>query len=66
MEGIGVPPNYIVRLKQEEAAMRKSLLRMYYTQKTGFLPSAYFFVQSIVVLLLGMLVFVKIEPCTRR
>lgn len=62
MEELGVPPNFIVRLKSEEAAMRKSMLRMYYIQRTGFLPSAYFFVQSIVVLLLGLLVFVKIEP----
>lgn len=62
MEELGVPPNFIVRLKAEEAAMRKSMLRMYYIQRTGFLPSAYFFVQSIVALLLVMLVFVKIQP----
>lgn len=62
MEELGVPPNYIVRLKSEEAAMRKSILRMYYIQRTGFLPSAYLFVQTIVMLLLLMLIFVKIEP----
>jgi hypothetical protein len=62
MEELGVPPNYIVRLKSEEAAMRKSVLRMYHIQRTGFLPSAYIFVQSLVVLMLVMLVFVKIQP----
>lgn len=62
MEELGVPPNYIVRLKSEEASMRKAFLRMYYIQKTGFLPSAYFFVVSLVVLILGLLVFVKVEP----
>ncbi|MHB8895401.1 MAG: hypothetical protein ACYC99_09540 [Candidatus Geothermincolia bacterium] len=62
MEELGIPPNFIVRLKSEEAAIRKGLLRMYYIQRTGFLPSAYFFVQSIVTLLLVMLVFVKITP----
>lgn len=62
MEELGVPPNYIVRLKSEEAMMRKAILRMYYIQRTGFLPSAYFFIQSVVALILGLLVFVKIEP----
>ncbi|MFY9233174.1 MAG: hypothetical protein WAO58_01815 [Fimbriimonadaceae bacterium] len=62
MERLGVPPNYIVRLKTEEGAIRKALLRMYYIQKTNFLPSAYVLVQSIVVLVMGLLLFTKIEP----
>ena len=62
MEDLGVPPNYIVRLKTEEASIRKNMLRVYYIQRTDFLPSAYLLVEVIVVLVLGMLVFIKVEP----
>jgi hypothetical protein len=62
MESLGVPPNYIIRLKSEEGNLRKGLLRMYHIQKTSFLPLAYTLVKSLVVLLLGMLLFTKIEP----
>lgn len=62
MEALGVPPNYIIRLKSEEGAVRKGLLRMYYIQKTSFLPLAYTLVKSLVALLLGILLFTKIEP----
>lgn len=62
MEDLGVPPNYIVRLKTEEASIRKNILRVYYIQHTDFLPSAYLLVELIVALILGMLVFIKIEP----
>lgn len=62
MEKLGVPPNYIVRLKGEEGSMRRTLMRMYYIQRTGFLPSAYILVESIVALILTLLVFVEITP----
>lgn len=62
MEELGVPPNYIVRLKTEESSIRKNVLRVYHIQRTDFLPSAYILVELIVVLILGMLVFIKIEP----
>lgn len=62
MERMGVPANYIVRLKSEESLIRKSLLRMYYIQRTNFLPSAYVLVQSIVILVMALLLFTKIEP----
>ncbi len=57
MEALGVPPNYIIRLKGEEGSLRKGLLRMYHIQRTSFLPLAYTLVKSLVVLLLGMLLF---------
>jgi ABC-type multidrug transport system fused ATPase/permease subunit len=51
-----VPANYIVRLRAEQAGLRKSLLRIYHLQREEFLPSAYAmivaFVSLIVVLLL--------------
>lgn len=62
MEKLGVPPNYITRLKGEAGLIRKNILRMYYIQRTDFLPSAYILVQSIVGLIMILLVLTKIEP----
>src|SRR5262245_21712277 len=41
LEGSEVPANYVVRLRQEQAALRKSVLRIYHIQREEFLPSAY-------------------------
>lgn len=62
MEVLGVPPNHVVRLKGEEASIRKGLLRLYHIQRTDFLPSAYILVEMLVLLLMGLLVFIKIKP----
>jgi len=62
MDALGVPPNYVVWLKTEQGAIRKALLRVYYIQRINFLPSAYFLVTSVIVLLIGLLIFTKIEP----
>ena len=53
MESLGVPPNYIIRLRTEESSIRRGLLRMYYIQKTSFLPLAYTLVKSLVGLRRG-------------
>jgi hypothetical protein len=51
-----VPANYIVRLRAEQAGLRKALLRVYHIQREVFLPSAFAmivtFVSFIMVLLL--------------
>ncbi len=62
MDELGIPPNYVVRLKTEQGDIRKALLRVYYIQRINFLPSAYFLVTSVIVLLIGLLIFTKIEP----
>ena len=62
MEALGMPPNYIIRLRTEEGNIRKGLLRMYYIQQTSFLPLAYTLVKSLVGLLLGILLFTEMEP----
>ena len=62
IEDLGVPPNYIVRLKQEQSVIRKSLLRIYHIQRINFLPSAQILTQTIVLLILVLLVFTKITP----
>ena len=55
MERLGIPANFIVRLKTEEGIIRKSLLRLYYIQRIDFLPSSFILMESIVVLVLALL-----------
>ena len=62
MDELGVPPNYVAWLKTEQGQIRKALLRVYYIQRINFLPSAYFLVKSVIVLLIALLMFTKIEP----
>lgn len=61
MDRLGVPPNYITRLKQEQANVVRNLMRVAYVQRIDFLPSAYTLVESIVALLLTMLLFTQID-----
>ncbi len=62
MERLGVPANYIVRLKQEQSAIRKAVFRIYHIQRIRFIPSAYILLQTFVGLIIGLLIFTKIEP----
>lgn len=50
-----VPANYIVRLRAEQAALRKSVLRIYHIQREEFLPSAKAMIMSLVVIIVVML-----------
>jgi len=59
---IGVPATYTSRLRAEQGALRRSVLRVYHVQRTEFLPSAYLLIQSIVVIILTVLAFMEIEP----
>jgi hypothetical protein len=61
MEACGMPPNYVVRLKTEQATLRKLVLRVYHMQRTGFLPSAYVLVDGIIVLTIGLLLLAEID-----
>lgn len=62
MERTGLPANHVVRLKGEQAAIRRTLMRVYYIQRIEFLPSARNFVTSLVVLILALLLVTVIEP----
>jgi len=62
MEKVGVPLVYVSRLKNEQAIIRKSLLRFYYIQRINFLPSAYILVETVIILVLTLLLLSKIEP----
>lgn len=61
MEKLGMPPNYIVRLEGEQAAIRRSVLRVYHIQRTQFLPSAHILAESLALGIVLLLLFVKTE-----
>lgn len=62
MEQKGVPPNYLAKLKQEQAVLVRGLFRISYIQTIRFLPSAYVLAQLVVVLIGLILLFTKIDP----
>jgi hypothetical protein len=62
LEELGLPANYIVRLRSEQSTIRRIILRLYHVQRTQFVPSGYQFVRSIVALVIVGLLFMDIEP----
>ncbi len=62
MDRIGVPATYTSRLRNEQGALRRSVLRVYHVQRTEFLPSAYLLIQAIVAIIITVLAFMEIEP----
>jgi hypothetical protein len=57
LEESDVPANYIVRLRAEQAGLRKSVLRVYHIQREEFLPSAKAMITSLVLIIMVMLMF---------
>lgn len=62
MENAGVPANFIVKLKQQQAVVTRHLYRVRYIQRITFIPSAGTLAWSIVVLAIGLLLFTEVEP----
>lgn len=60
MDRLGVPPNYIARLKQEQALIVRNLMRAGYIQRIAFLPSAYTLVEIMLTLLITLLMFTRV------
>jgi ABC-type multidrug transport system fused ATPase/permease subunit len=56
-----VPANYIVRLRAEQAGLRKSVLRIYHLQREEFLPSAYAMIVAFVSLILVLLMVTNFD-----
>lgn len=54
--------NFIARLKQEQNALRKIIIRIHTIRETGFISSGYFIATSTTILLLVGLTFARIEP----
>jgi hypothetical protein len=61
LEESDVPANYVVRLRQEQAALRKTALRVYHIQREEFLPSAKTMIFSIVAIILALMMFTNLE-----
>lgn len=55
-------PNFIVRLKQEQAAISRMLVRVHTIRETSFVSSAYTMARVATVLILAGLLFLRIEP----
>jgi hypothetical protein len=56
-----VPANYIVRMRAEQAGLRKSLLRVYHLQREEFLPSAYAMIVAFIALIVLLLMFTNFD-----
>ncbi len=54
--------NFIVRLKQEQSAIRRMLIRIHTIRETSFVSGGYAIAEAITVLLVIGLIFVKIDP----
>jgi hypothetical protein len=61
LEETDVPANYIVRLRQEQATMRKAVLRVYHLQREEFLPSAYGLIVAFVVIIITLVMFTNFD-----
>lgn len=62
METGKVPPNFIVKLKQQQTQLLRSRQRVNYIQKIKFIPSATILARSIVVFVLVLLLLTNIDP----
>lgn len=62
MEQKGVPPNYLAKLKQEQALLVRGLFRINYIQAVRFLPSAFVLAEMVVVVIGLILLFTDIDP----
>jgi hypothetical protein len=54
--------NFIVRLKQEQSAIRKVVTRIHSIRETSFLGTGYAIAESITFILIAGLIFIKIDP----
>ena len=61
LERLGMTPNFVVRLRGEQDALRKCLYRIYYVQKMQFLPSVHVLIQTLVVATIFLLLFLQTE-----
>jgi len=61
MDRLEVIATYISRLRGEQAAIRKLVLRTYHIQETDFVPSAFTLVWTIVLLAIALLTFTESE-----
>lgn len=61
LEKLGLPPNFVVRLRSSQDALRRSVFRIYHIQKMQFVPSIHILVQTLVAAIMVLLLFLKTE-----
>ena len=64
METAGALPQYVSRIRSDQAAIRRLALRTSHVQRIDFLPSAYVLLVTTVALVVTILLFTAIEPVT--
>jgi len=57
MDALGMPANFIVRLRGLQDQLRRSLFRIYHIQSRQFVPSVYILVKTLVVATVLLLLF---------
>ncbi len=61
MEKAKVPPNFVVKLKQQQTALLRARQRVSYIQRIKFIPSATILARSIVVLVIATLLLTSVD-----
>ena len=61
LEKLGMPANYVVRLRATQDLLRRSVLRIYHIQKMQFVPSIHILVQTLVASIMFLLLALKTE-----
>lgn len=62
MERGKVPPNFIVKLKQQQTTLLRLRHRVNYIQRIKFIPSATILARTIVVMVLTLLMLTNVDP----
>lgn len=61
LEQLGIPANYVVRLRTVQDSLRRSVLRIYHIQRVQFVPSVHVLVQTLVASIILLLLLLKTE-----
>lgn len=61
LERLGMPANFVVRLRNQQDVLRRCVFRIWYIQKMRFIPSVQVLVQTLVFSILFLLLFLKTE-----
>ncbi|WP_072385721.1 hypothetical protein [Hyphomicrobium sp. CS1BSMeth3] len=61
LDQLGMPANFIVRLRGAQDTLRRGVLRIYHIQRMQFVPSIHILVQTLVAAILFLLLFLKTE-----
>jgi hypothetical protein len=61
LEDMGMASNFVVRLRTAQDTLRRNMLRIYHIQKVQFVPSVHVLVQTLVLAIVLMMLFLKTE-----